>query len=80
MDWTSLESIANLIGPFFQHQVTQAGLAFTVAAWFHSGRVKSEIRAQSFIISEAFNNLAAALREDMNGLSNRVTALEQKEK
>lgn len=78
MDWTSLESIGNMIGPVFSHQMTQAGLAFTIAAWFHSGRVKSEIRSQSVLISEAFNNLAQALRQDMNNLNSRVTALEKK--
>lgn len=80
MDWANIETIERLLGPLMSHQVTQFGLAFAIAAWLHSGRVKKEIKAQADQISAAFNNLAEALRNDLKSLNDRVSALEKRGK
>lgn len=66
-----------LLSHAFSHQVTQFGLAFTVAAWLHGGRVKREIRLMGGEIGGAFNNLAEALKNDLKNLNERVAVLEK---
>jgi len=68
-------------------QIAQAGFFFAVAAWIHSGRVKKEISKNFGAITEAINNVAAALRLDLqkhgerlDGISQRVDNLERDKK
>lgn len=67
-----------------ESKVAQFGFFFTLAAWIHSGRVKKEIAAQFTTITEAINNVATALHNDLaahgsrlDNLTNRVDKLEQ---
>lgn len=67
------------------NQIAQAGFFFSVAAWIHSGRVKKEISKNFTSVTEAINNVASALRTDLEGqkkilekLDRRVKTLEDK--
>lgn len=85
MDWLSAENIGTLLGTALGHQVTQFGIAFSIAAWLHAGRVKKEIRSQMESMIEAVDKVAKVLKEDLAGqasklseLTTRVTTLETK--
>ncbi len=57
-----------------QQEISRLLIAFAVAAWIHSGRVKKE-----FVnVTEAINGLGSALRQDLSALSERVGDLERK--
>lgn len=56
-----------------QHQVSQYLLAFSIAAWIHSGRVKKEFHS----LTMAINNLGSALRLDLSTLGNRIGDVER---
>lgn len=77
------EAIQHFLSEAAQNQITQAGFFFTMAAWIHSGRVKKEIKANFEILTQAINNVADSLREDLKSqsgqihhLATRVTILE----
>lgn len=55
-----------------QHQITINLIAFSVAAWIHSGRVKKEFTS----VTGAINNLGDALRADLKSLGNRLGTVE----
>lgn len=57
-----------------QQEISRLLIAFTVAAWIHSGRVKKEFKG----VTEAINGLGSALRQDLTALSERVGDLERK--
>jgi hypothetical protein len=60
-----------------QNQIAQAGFAFTVAAWIHSGRVKQEIKLNFTCLTDALNNLADALRKELKEHSEQLASLRQ---
>lgn len=64
--------LGTLVGSVFNHQVTQFCLAFGVAAWIHSSRVKIEFKN----ITDAINNLSVALRQDLKIQEDRIGRLE----
>lgn len=59
-------------------QIAQAGFFFTIAAWIHSGRVKREIGKNFSSITDAINNVATALREDLQKHGERLDKHEVK--
>lgn len=59
------EYFLKFFGAALNNQIAQAGIAFTFAAWIHSGRVKKEISSQFTYVTEAINNVATALRQDL---------------
>lgn len=59
-----------------QSQIAQAGFFFTLAAWIHSGRVKKEIKLNFTTLTEAINNIAKTLREDLEKHGKRLDSLE----
>lgn len=59
-------------------KVAQFGFLFTLAAWLHSGRVKKEIKTQFEIITDAINNVAMALRQDLAAQTKRLDSLEDR--
>lgn len=63
------ELITKFLGEAASNQITQTGFFFTMAAWLHSGRVKKEIKANFASLTEAINNVAVSLREDLKSQS-----------
>lgn len=65
-------------------EITRAGFFFLVAAWIHSGRMKKEIKANFVSLTDAINNVAVALRKDLEAqaiiLANHGLRLENLEK
>lgn len=84
MDWLiSPEIVTSLLGQALQYQVTQFGIAFSLAAWIHAGRVKKEINSQAGVMIAAMQDIASALRQDLAAqqenlgiLGNRVDRIE----
>jgi hypothetical protein len=90
MDWSNVETLRLILGEALGSQVAQFCLAFTIAAYIHSGRVKNEIKTQISFLVSALDNLGDALKQDLksqhdrienvetgvNKLTNRVAALE----
>lgn len=88
------EHLVELFGSAVSHDATKFGLAFSLAAWIHSGRVRKEIKALGAGIVESVDKVAFALKQDLkvqvermdrieNGigqLTTRVTTLETKGK
>lgn len=70
------EQVFGLFSAALQSQVTQFGIAFAMAAWIHSGRMKKEIASQLSGITAALNNLGSALREDLKRQSDRIETVE----
>lgn len=70
------DHIATLFGSALQSQVTQFGIAFSMAAWIHSGRMKKEIANQLSGITAALNKLGEALRQDLKIQSDRIEKVE----
>lgn len=74
-DWVS-----SFLNEALQLQVTQFGIAFTLAAWIHAGRVKKEIKfqveAMTSAMTEAINNVAVTLRQDLSAHAERITRVE----
>lgn len=57
-----------------QSQITQAGFFFTLAAWLHAGRVKSEIKLNFSSLTDALNNLGDALRNELKNHADQLAA------
>ncbi len=71
------------------NKIAQFGFLFTLAAWIHSGRVKKEIKENFSIFSaaaeihaksltDAINNVASALTQDLKIQSHRLAQVESK--
>ncbi len=66
------------------HQFTQMTIAFMAASWLHSGRVKKEIK-QAFVgLTDAIDNVAnkvtnelAGIKKEIHGLDERVVHIEE---
>lgn len=77
MEWIpDMELISHLFGTAIGSQVAQFGVAFSIAAWIHAGRVKKEIAAQLSGIKDAVNDLSAALRQDLEKQSQRISQID----
>jgi hypothetical protein len=48
-----------------QSKVAQNGLFFILAAWIHSGRVKTEISKHFTALTSSIDSLGVALRQDL---------------
>lgn len=74
-------AILALLSDAANNEVAQAGFFFTLAAWIHSGRVKKEIAKHFNSLTEAINNVAVTLRQDLDKhadvLNNHKKILEQ---
>jgi hypothetical protein len=69
------ELLQKFIGEAANNQIIQTGFFFTVAAWLHSGQVKNEIRINFQSLTEAINNVATSLREDLKKHSDELVKL-----
>lgn len=81
-----LNAIQVMGADLLSRQVTQFGVAFTLAALVHARQVRKEIALQMTNISESIDNLGKALREDLKAqnirlinIETRVEKLETKE-
>lgn len=74
----SLTYLQDLVGQALSHQVSQFGIAFVIAAWVHANQVKKEISGQMGLVTEAINNVATALRQDLAVQSDRIGNVEKK--
>ncbi len=79
-----LNAISDLISQGLNHQVTQFTIAFGIAAYIHSGRVKKEIASQVSSITGAIDRMADVHRVEqadtstkIEKLTSRVDALEK---
>jgi hypothetical protein len=68
--------VQGLLNDALSHQVTQFTIAFSIAAWLHSGRVKKEIKNQLSGIATSLDDVAKALRQDLQAQSTRIAAIE----
>lgn len=77
-------SFLQILSQTAQSEITRMGFFFLLAAWIHSGRVKSEIAANFLALTEAINNVAKSLRDDLAAqskvLANHGERLETLEK
>ncbi len=76
MDGIDLSGIGNLLNAALAHQVTQFGIAFSIAAWIHSGRLKKEIKNQMGDVVAAVDNVASVLRQDLIEQGSRIGNIE----
>ena len=58
-------------------KVAQYGFFFTLAAWIHAGRVKKEISNQFSPLTEAINNVASTLKDDLAMQAERLDTMEK---
>lgn len=73
-----LGAVPGMLTGAMQTQVGQFTVAFGLAAWIHSGRMKKEIKAQGQHFVDAVNNLTMALTTRIDKVEDRVQSLEQK--
>lgn len=55
------ESFLQHLESLYSNQIAQAGFFFTLAAFVHAGRVKTEIRAAFGSLTDSINNLGNTL-------------------
>lgn len=72
LDWAN---VSDLISAGLGHQVTQFTVAFGIAAYIHSGRVKKEIASQMGGITDAIDRMSDALKKELADHSERITKL-----
>lgn len=70
------DGLTDLLSEAFSHQITQFSIAFSIAAWIHSGRVKKEIRNQFENIVGSIDNVASALKQDLAAQGARIISVE----
>ncbi len=78
MDWLTSEAVSGFLNAAMASQVTQFGVAFSIAAFIHAGRVKKEIASQAGQITGSIDNLASALRQDLANQSERIGKVENR--
>lgn len=76
MDFPDINAISEMANQALSHQVTQFSIAFTIAAWIHASQVKKEIANRMSNVTEAINNVALALRDDLTKQSKRIETVE----
>jgi hypothetical protein len=79
MDWLlEGQTIRAFLGDAIESDVAQFMLAFTIAAFIHSSRVKKEIRANFDRLADAIKDLSSALRQDLASHSDRIAKVEER--
>lgn len=63
---------------FIHADVAKMTLAFAIAAWFHRGWVKKDMKEQFGLLRESIDHVADAMGKRMDGLDRRVDHLEDK--
>lgn len=70
---------------FMQHvsavannQIAQAGFFFTLAAFIHSGRVKTEIKSAFLTLTDSLNQLGNTLSQQLHEHSEKLDAHQKK--
>lgn len=81
MHWLDVNSLYEIAAPHFagamQSQVVQFGIAFSIAAYIHAGRVQIEIREQLVGVADSIKDLGRALRQDLASQSDRIGNVEK---
>lgn len=72
------EKLSGLFSEAMQHQIFQFTVAFTIAAWIHSGRVKKEIKNQFGSLVTALSGLGEKLENRIEGVEQDVKEIKQK--
>jgi hypothetical protein len=70
-------SFMHILSETANSQIAQAGFFFTLATWIHANKVRAEIKANFLILTEAINNVAEALRSEMEIHSKRLDNLQE---
>jgi hypothetical protein len=70
------EAFQGVLGEALSNQVSQFTMAFTIAAWVHSGRVKKEIRTQVGGIISSIDSVAQTLKQDLAAQGKRLDGVE----
>ncbi len=73
----SPEIIIGFLGEMAATEYAKTAGIFALAAWIHSGRVKSEIKAQCGPLTQAVREMGEALRQDLSVLSERTGKVEE---
>lgn len=77
-------SISSFLSEAASNEIAKAGFFFVVAAWIHSNRVRNEIAKNFQSLTDAINNAANALRNDLEAqsriLANHSVRLDNLEK
>ncbi len=60
------------------HQFTQMTLAFLAASWLHSGRVKKEIRSAFVGLTDAIDNVANKVTNELAGIKSEIKHLDDR--
>lgn len=71
-----MENLTDILSAVAGHQVTHFTFAFTMAAWLHSHQVKKEISNQFQKIVMSIDNVAKALKNDLDAQTHRLNQLE----
>lgn len=72
------ESFIQHLSMIAQNQIAQAGFFFTLAAWLHAGRVKSEIRSAFSSLTESIDSLGATLSQQLQDHATKLSDHEKK--
>lgn len=70
--------LLGLLSDATQKEIVKYGFLFTMAAWIHSSRVKKEIKLNFTSLTEAINNIAVTLREDLEKHGKRLDSIESR--
>lgn len=70
------EVAMKLVGEAAASQIAQAGFFFTLAAMLHARQVRKEIANQFGILTGAINNVATALKKDLESHAERLDKVE----
>lgn len=68
--------VTDVLGAALSHDVTKWTMALGIAAWVHSSQVRKEIKEQMASIVDSINNVAQALRLDLDRIDKRVGHVE----
>ena len=70
------DAVMQLLSKTMSHQVTQFTISFTIAAWLHSSRVKTEIKNQFASVVSSIDGVTQALRQDLSAQAQRIGNIE----
>lgn len=70
------EFITGWAEKLFSHQFTQMTMAFMAASWLHSGRVKKEIKAAFAGLTDAIDNVADKVTNELAGIKGEIKHLD----
>lgn len=69
------ELLMSLGEKFFSHQFTQMTLAFTLASFIHSSRVKKEIKLAFVSLTDSIMSVGKTVGDEVNGVKVEVSKL-----